>query len=172
LSDYESSDPDNCGMPSGTPSILGNRVYIVSRVSKDKNQPKVVYCLDLETGKTIWQVALQGTSTIEGSDIGHTTTVANGVLYTMTEDNSGLNTKLRAFDPENGMLLWQDSIPGVPNPSEMTVVSGYLVIGMEVHRLEHKETDPVKSDFSYRCYTNIGVKPPVLYVEENELNYG
>lgn len=172
LSDYESSDPDNCGMPSGTPSILGNRVYIVSRGSKDKNQPKVVYCLDLGTGKTVWQVALQGTSTIEGSDIGHTTTVANGVLYTMTEDNSGLNTKLRAFDPENGMLLWQDSIPGVPNPSEMTVVSGYLVIGMEVHRLEHKETDPVKSDFSYRCYTNIGVKPPVLYVEENELNFG
>jgi len=166
LSQYEPTDPENCAMPSGTPAIMNGKIYIVARGSVDKSEPKVVKCIDLETGKTVWEVAIPGTSVKDHSDVSQTTSCAPGVVYTLTEDQTALNTKIRAFDPDSGLLLWQDTISGQTNPSEMAIVSGFMVIGMEA------QNDHGKPYYYYRVYTNLGVKPPKLDVSEEQIKLG
>jgi outer membrane protein assembly factor BamB len=166
LSNYDSPDPDNCTMPGATPGIIGNKVYVVSRGYKNKNEPKELFCLDLVTGKTIWQKTLTGTSLVPNTDVGFTVTCASGVVYTTTEDQTGLNTKIRAFDPDSGLMLWSDALKGIVNPSQMSVVTGYLIIGMELPK-EHG-----KSEYYYHTYTNIGVTPPKVVVDEELIDFG
>ncbi len=166
LSKYDPPDPEECGMPSGTPCVMGNKIYITTRGYKNESQPKFVKCMDLATGKTLWENSLPGTSVIEGSDIGFTCSGSTGVLYTMTEDATGKNTKLRAFDPQTGMLIWQDTLPGIPNPFQFALTTGYAVIGMEI------PTTHGKSDFYYQVYTNVDVEPPKLNLDQTSINFG
>lgn len=166
LSNYETPDPDNCGMPGATPGVIGNKIYVVSRGYKNNNEPKEIFCIDLATGKTIWQKPMTGTSLVPNTDVGFTVTCASGVIYTTTEDQTGLNTKLRAYDPESGLLLWSDTLKGVVNPAQMSVVTGYLIIGMEIP-MEHG-----KSDYYYHTYTNIGVDPPKVSIDVENIDFG
>lgn len=166
LSKYDTPDPDGCMMPGATPGAIGNKVYVVSRGYKNNNEPKELLCLDLATGKTVWQKTMTGTSLVPNTDIGFTVTCANGVVYTTTEDQTGFNTKIRAYDPDSGLMLWSDALKGVVNPAQMSVVTGYLVIGMEIP-MEHG-----KSEYYYHTYTNIGVTPPKLAIEEDTVDFG
>lgn len=165
LSEYIPDD-ENCGMPSGTPAIMSGKAYIVSRGFFKSQEPKKLICLDLATGRSSWEIALTNTSTIEHSDIGYTCTATSGAIITMTEDMYGRQTKLRAFDPSSGVLIWSDVAPGLPNPSELAVDSEYMIMGLE------SKDDHGKGVYSYYCFTSKGAPKPKLEVDQSEFDLG
>lgn len=159
-------DSEDCQSPVSTSAIMAGKIYIVSRGSFTNHETKKLLCLDLATSRTIWEITLPDTSRIEHSDIGTTCTATAGAIYTMTEDASGRLTKLRAFDPESGVLLWSDVMPGQPNPSELVVNSEFLVMGLEAR------DENGKGIMSYVCLTNKGVPKPKLEVDQSDFDFG
>lgn len=160
------SDDEDCQSPGGTPAVMSGKIYIVARGSFKLGETKKAMCLDLATGRTIWETPIPDTSRYEHSDIGHTCTVTANAMFTMTEDASGKLTKLRAFDPSTGALLWSDVASGQPNPSELAVDSEYLVLGIETVDTHGKGI------YSYVCYTNKGVPKPKIEVDNDEFDLG
>ena len=165
ISGYESED-ENCQSPGGTPAVMSGKIYIVARGSFKLGEFKNAMCLDLATGRTIWETQIPDTSKFEHSDIGYTCTVTANAMFTMTEDASGRSTKLRAFDPSTGALLWSDVVSGLSNPSELAVNSEYLVMGFETVDTHGKGI------YGYVCYTNKGVPKPKIEVDNDEFDIG
>lgn len=159
-------ESEDCESPGATPAVMSGKIYIVARGSFLEGELKKATCLDLATGRTIWETPIPETSKFEHSDIGHTCTVTTNAMFTMTEDVSGKLTKLRAFDPTTGALLWTEVASGMPNPSELAVNSEYLVMGMETVDTHGKGI------YSYVCYTNRGVPKPKISIEEDEYDLG
>ncbi len=94
------------GVGHSSPVVVGNRVIVFAR----QEEREVVLCLDLATGKVIWQDAYDAPYTVNSSARAHgpgpksTPAVANGKLYTF-----GITEILSCYDVGSGRLVWRKS---------------------------------------------------------------
>lgn len=92
------------GAGHGSPVVVGQRVYLHSRV--DDNE--IVRAVDLNTGKQLWQDSYAVAYQMNPAAMGHgkgpksTPTFSNGKLYTF-----GITGTLSAYDANSGKLLWR-----------------------------------------------------------------
>lgn len=92
------------GAGHGSPVVVGQRVYLHSRV--DDNE--VVRAVELNTGKQLWQDSYAVAYQMNPAAMGHgkgpksTPTFSNGKLYTF-----GITGTLSAYDANSGKLLWR-----------------------------------------------------------------
>lgn len=97
---WQSSYPDS----RNSPTIESNRIYITSSIGE-------VNCLDLESGKIIWQVDAHKNHHSEYNRFG----MAESVLLTekaVISAPSGKETALVALDKKDGSLLWKTKSMG------------------------------------------------------------
>jgi outer membrane protein assembly factor BamB len=94
----------NVGIGHASPVVVGKRVYLHAR----QDEREVALCLDLETGKTLWQDAYAAAYTMNPAATGHgkgpksTPVVSNGKLYTL-----GITGVLSCYDAASGKLRWR-----------------------------------------------------------------
>ena len=88
----------------GTAVVSAKRIYIHSR----KNNDEVIWCLDLNTGKPIWQNRYEVPFKMGGGGEPHgkgpksNPTLANGKLFTLS-----ITGILSAWSSDTGMLIWK-----------------------------------------------------------------
>ncbi|MBS1809382.1 MAG: PQQ-like beta-propeller repeat protein [Acidobacteria bacterium] len=94
----------NVGIGHSSPVIAGKRIYLHTR----QDEREVVSCLDLETGKVIWQDGYAVSYTMNPAATGHgkgpksTPIVSNGKLYTL-----GITGVLSSYETASGKLRWR-----------------------------------------------------------------
>ena len=92
------------GIGHASPVVAGKRVYLHAR----QEEREVVLCLDLESGKTLWQDSYAVAYTMNPAATGHgkgpksTPIVSNGKLYTL-----GITGVLSCYDTASGKLRWR-----------------------------------------------------------------
>ncbi len=92
------------GIGHATPVVVGKRVYLHTR----QDERETVLCLDLESGKTLWQDGYAAAYTMNSAATGHgkgpksTPVVSNGKLYTL-----GITGILSCYDTASGKLRWR-----------------------------------------------------------------
>ena len=94
----------NVGIGHASPVIAGKRIYLHSRQA----EREVISCLDLETGKLLWQDGYAVAYTMNSAATGHgkgpksTPIVSLGKLYTL-----GITGVLSCHDAASGKLRWR-----------------------------------------------------------------
>ena len=92
------------GIGHSSPVVVGKRVYLHTR----QDEREVVLCLDLDSGKTLWQDGYAAAYTMNSAATGHgkgpksTPVVSNGKLYTL-----GITGILSSYDTATGKLRWR-----------------------------------------------------------------
>lgn len=94
----------NVGIGHASPVVAGKRVYLHAR----QDEREVVLCLDLDTGKVLWQDGYAVAYTMNPAATGHgkgpksTPMTSNGKLYTL-----GITGVLSSYDATSGKLRWR-----------------------------------------------------------------
>ena len=92
------------GAGHSSPVVASGKVYLHSR----QDEKEVVSCLDLNTGKLLWQDSYPVAYTMNPAATGHgkgpksTPVISNGKLYTF-----GITEILSCYDLKQGKLLWR-----------------------------------------------------------------
>jgi outer membrane protein assembly factor BamB len=92
------------GAGHASPIVVGNTVIVFAR----QDEREVVSCLDLATGKVVWQDGYEAPYTMNRAATAHgkgpksTPVVANGRLYTL-----GITEILSCYDVATGKLNWR-----------------------------------------------------------------
>jgi outer membrane protein assembly factor BamB len=92
------------GTGHSSPVLAGGRIYIHTR----QGEREVVSCLNLDTGKLLWQEGYPAPYTMNPAAVSHgkgpksTPVISNGKLYTM-----GITGILACFDSDTGKVLWR-----------------------------------------------------------------
>jgi outer membrane protein assembly factor BamB len=92
------------GAGHSSPVVAAGRTYIHTR----QDEREVVSCLDLDTGKLLWQESYPATYTMNPAAVSHgkgpksTPILSNGKLYTL-----GISGILSGFKSDTGKLLWR-----------------------------------------------------------------
>lgn len=95
-----------------SPTIDNGRVYVQGSTN--------VFCLDANTGSTIWTYSIESGTTADGSS----PTVANGIVYV-----AGFGKGVIALDANTGAKLWNNSAPAETADNPPTVLNSLLVEG-------------------------------------------
>lgn len=94
----------NVGIGHASPVVAGKRVYLHAR----QGEREVISCLELETGKVLWQDGYAAPYTMNPAATGHgkgpksTPIVSNGKLYTL-----GITGVLSCYETASGRLRWR-----------------------------------------------------------------
>jgi outer membrane protein assembly factor BamB len=92
------------GLGYATPIVIGNRVYMFSRVGENETMSAI----DADSGKVLWQTGYPAPYTMNSAAVRHgqgpksTPVFANGRLYSI-----GMTGIVTAFDATTGKQLWQ-----------------------------------------------------------------
>src|SRR5688572_6254726 len=92
------------GLGYATPLVVGNRIYMFSRVGENETMS----ALDADSGKVLWQTGYPASFTMNSAAVRHgpgpksTPVFANGRLYSI-----GMTGIVTAFDAASGKRLWQ-----------------------------------------------------------------
>ncbi len=164
LSSYVPEEKDDT--PSGSPGIMNGKVYIQSRGNYHEDECKSMYCFESKTGQLVWETKLPGTSVIHSFDVGRNVTCTKSGIYCISEAPGLKDSRLVAFDPEDGRILWSDTVAGIPYQDEIAVTTGFIVAGF----VDFSDLDfPI---YDYKCWTNKNVQPAELMVESDEFSFG
>ena len=116
------------GLGDASPVLVGNRIYVFARKVADE----VVQCLDVATGKELWNYKYAATVVTGPSASQHpgprsTPAVANGkvVVY-------GVGGVLSCLDAATGKLVWKKENPTNAIPPFYTGTSPIIVDGMVI----------------------------------------
>lgn len=118
------------GVGCSTPAVVGDRVYVFSRV---ENQ-EILRCLEAGTGKEVWQDKYEAPG-VSGPDSGHSgprssPTVSGGKLVGL-----GVAGTLSCWDAATGKVLWRkEDFPGAW-PRFHTASSPIVVDGLCISQL-------------------------------------
>lgn len=117
------------GLGYATPLVVGNRIYLFSRVGDDE----AMSAIDPDTGKVIWRTAYPVAFTMHPAATRHgmgpksTPVFANGKLFAI-----GMTGVVTAFDAATGKQLWQKPgsmpLPMFNSHAFSPIVDGGLVI--------------------------------------------
>jgi outer membrane protein assembly factor BamB len=115
------------GLGDATPVIVGNRIYVFTRVDADE----VVRCLDVNSGKEVWQYKYPAIS-VTGPAASHpgprsTPAVANGKLVVF-----GVGGVLSCLEAATGKLVWEKQNPTSLVPTYFSGTSPIIVDGMVI----------------------------------------
>lgn len=98
------------GLGYATPLLVGNRLYLFSRVGENETMS----ALDADTGRIVWQTAYPAPFTMNSAAVRHgpgpksTPAFASGRLYSI-----GMTGIVTAFDAMTGRQVWQKPGSGV-----------------------------------------------------------
>jgi len=108
----------------GSVVIAGDKVYLYanwkSGFAGEKAARDVVFCLDAETGKTLWKAAFPGQ--VYGSGTSSTPCIAGGKCYVAG------GKRLYCLDAVSGALLWQTGVIGNEISSSPMLVDGVIAL--------------------------------------------
>ena len=116
------------GVGHSSPVVSGNRVVVHTR----QENREVVTAFDLESGKQLWQDAVDAPYRVNPAAAAHgpgpksTPAIADGRVFTM-----GVSGIFSAHDLATGKLLWRKNAPAVPQEygtSNSPIVDGTTVI--------------------------------------------
>src|SRR5688572_10091934 len=117
------------GLGYATPIVVGNRVYLFSRIGENETMSAI----DADSGKVLWQTGYPVSYTVNSAAARHgmgpksTPVFTNGRLFSI--GNTGVVT---AFDAATGKQLWQKpgsgTVPLYTTHSFSPVVDGNNVI--------------------------------------------
>jgi outer membrane protein assembly factor BamB len=117
------------GLGYATPLVVGNRVYLFSRLGENETMS----ALDADSGKVLWQTGYPAPFTMHSAAARHgagpksTPVFANGRLYSI-----GMTGVVTAFDAASGKQVWQrpgsNPVPLYTSHSFSPVVEGAQVI--------------------------------------------
>ena len=116
------------GAGHASPVVAGNRIVLHSR----SGNREVVAAYDLQSGKQLWQDAVNAPYTMNSAATGHgpgpksTPAVADGRVFTL-----GISGIFSAHDLATGKLLWRKPAP--PTPPEFGTASSPMVDGATVY---------------------------------------
>ena len=88
-------------------SVVGERVYTMGYREKESGEKgDVVYCIDAETGKTVWEYfyACKLVANLHEGGPASTPTISDGRVYTVSKEGHFL-----CLDATKGKLLWERS---------------------------------------------------------------
>ncbi|HWI58180.1 MAG TPA: PQQ-binding-like beta-propeller repeat protein [Bacillota bacterium] len=117
------------GVGDSSPALVGDKVYVFGRQEADE----VVQCLDLATGKAVWENRYPAGHVVTGPPARHpgtrsSPTIADNRLCTL-----GVGGILSCLDAQTGKVLWRkqstDDYQGIPYKSD-TAMSPLLEDGM------------------------------------------
>jgi outer membrane protein assembly factor BamB len=116
------------GLGDATPVLVGNRIYVFAR----KDADEVVQCLDVATGKEVWQykyaaTVVSGPSASQHPGPRSTPAVAGGKIVTF-----GVGGVLTCLDAATGKLVWKRENPTNAIPQFYTGTSPIIVDGMVI----------------------------------------
>jgi outer membrane protein assembly factor BamB len=115
------------GLGDATPVLVGNRIYVFAR----KDADEVVQCIDVATGKEIWQYKYPAV-VVTGPPASHpgprsTPAVSNGKIVVL-----GVGGILSCLDAATGKQVWQKENPTNAVPTFFTGTSPIIVDGMVI----------------------------------------
>ncbi|MGB8490375.1 MAG: PQQ-binding-like beta-propeller repeat protein [Bacteroidales bacterium] len=122
------------GTGDASPSLMGKRIYLVTR----QNADEVILCVDAETGKEIWR-SPYAASAVSGPSTSHpgprsTPTVADGKVVTF-----GVSGILSCVDAATGRVIWRKDNPGNLVPQFFTGMSPLVTDGLCIAHLGTKD---------------------------------
>lgn len=123
------------GLGDASPVMAGNKVYSFTRQGGDE----VILCLDLATGKELWQnkypaLAITGPSSSQHPGPRSTPVVGEGKVVTL-----GIEGVLSCLDAKTGKILWRNENFTKELPAFFTALSPMIVKGMCIVHLGGKE---------------------------------
>ena len=116
------------GVGHSSPVVAGNRVVVHTR----QNNQEIVAAYDLDSGKQLWQQAVDAPYTVNPAAAAHgpgpksTPAIAGGRVFTL-----GISGIFSAHDLATGKLLWRKNAPPVPplyGTASSPIVDGPAVI--------------------------------------------
>jgi outer membrane protein assembly factor BamB len=112
----------------GSPVVRGGRVYVLASVPSAAGAADDVFCLDADTGKTLWKSRL---SAAGGAEAGSSTPcVAGGKLYVV-----GSGSRAYCLDADTGRMVWEGKLPRTtrrPIASSVAVAGNVAVLSADV----------------------------------------
>ena len=119
----------DAGLGYATPIVVGNRVYLFSRLGENETMS----ALDADSGKVLWQTGYAAPFTMHSAAARHgagpksTPAFANGRLFSI-----GMTGVVTAFDAASGKQVWQkpgsDLVPLYTSHAFSPVIDGNQVI--------------------------------------------
>jgi outer membrane protein assembly factor BamB len=128
----------------GSPVVHAGRVYVVASLPSEPGTAEEVFCLDADTGKTRWRIALPAGG---GSGAGSSTPcIAGGKLYVV-----GSGGRAYCRDADTGAAVWEAKLPRTTRQpiasspavvGKVVVVLADVLVGLDIRNGEVLWTQP------------------------------